>query len=63
MQRAEPAASVMFFPSEERPIFVENALSEDFLMLLASAGLLVLGVLILIVCAREDKQREKTEQE
>lgn len=62
MQRAEPAASVMFFPSEERPVLVDGVLSEDFIMLLADAAMMVLGVVLRIACAREDK-RAKAEKD
>lgn len=54
--------SVMFFPSEERPVLVDGVLSEDFIMLLADVAMLVQGAVLLIACAREDK-RAKAEKD
>ena len=51
--------SVMYFPDEEHPIFVDGVLSDVFVCLLAAAEAMVLGIAVLIMCRRENKRMQE----
>lgn len=48
--------SVMYLPDEEHPVFAGGVLSDDFVCLLAAAEAMILGIVMLIMCGRENKR-------
>lgn len=51
--------SIMHFPGEEHPMFVDGVLSDDFVCLIAAAEAMILGIAVLIVCGRENKRMQE----
>ena len=53
----------VFFFSSESSVLVQGTLSDDFVMMTAAIAFLAEGIILRILCAREDKRAEKEKQD